>query len=98
MFIAVYRFTLKPGTAEQYRKDWAAVTEDGIAEGGSLGSSLGQVQDGSWVAVARWPSKQMREDWPARSTSIIESIARMRQAIDRRFDDLEVEVVDDLTV
>jgi len=98
MFIAVYRFTLKPGTAEQYRRDWAAVTEDGIAKGGSFGSSLGQAQDGSWVAVARWPSKQKREDWPAQSKRIIETVARMRQAIERRFDDLEVEIVDDLTV
>ena len=97
MFIAVYRFTLKPGSEEQYRKDWAEVTRLGVEEGRSFGSSLGRAQDGSWVAVARWPSKEMRDDWFAHGTRMDQPVARMRAAVVERFDDLEVEITDDLS-
>ncbi len=97
MFIAVYRYTLKPGMEDQFRVDWAMVTYAGIYDGKSLGSSLGQAADGSWVAVGRWPTKQQRDDWFARNTDIVEPLARMRKAMDQRFDDLEVDVTDELS-
>ncbi len=97
MFIAVYRYTLKPGSEEQFRKDWAEVTRLGLEEGGSFGSSLGRARDGSWVAVARWPSKEIRDDWFARGTRMDGPVARMRAAMVQRFDDLEIEISDDLT-
>jgi heme-degrading monooxygenase HmoA len=58
MFIAIYRWTLKPGTKARFETDWAEVTRAAVANGGSLGSALGRAADGSWVAVARWPSKE----------------------------------------
>jgi heme-degrading monooxygenase HmoA len=96
MFLAVYRYTLKPGTEAQFASDWAEVTQRGITEGRSLGSTLGKAQDGSWVAVARWLSKQQRDDWFA-SIPVDGARARMREAIDQWIDDLEVEIVNDIT-
>lgn len=97
MFLAVYRYTLKPDTEVQFAKDWAEVTQRGIEEGHSLGSTLGKAQDGSWVAIARWNTKQQRDDWFA-STPVEGARARMRAAIESWIDDLEVEIVDDLSV
>lgn len=96
MFIAVYRWTLKPEA--QFEKDWAEVTRCGVEDGKSLGSTLGRAPDGSWVAVARWPSKQQRDEWFASCTGIEAARERMRAAYDRRFDDLEIEVTADLAV
>ncbi len=98
MFMAVYRYTLKPGTDVQFRKDWAEVTRIGLDEGKSLGSALGQAGDGSWVAVARWPTKKMRNDWFASTSRTAEPSARMRHAMEHRFDDLEIEITDNLSV
>ena len=82
MFIAIYRFLLKAGTEEQFRKDWLEVTKLARKKGRSLGSSLGRAQDGSWVAVARWPTKQTRDDWFSRNIQTAER-ARMREAVTR---------------
>ena len=98
MFIAVYRFMLKPGSEEQFRQEWAAVTRMGVEEGHSFGSSLGRAYDGSWVAVARWASEEQRDRWFATGTRMDEPVARMRAAMVQRFDDLEIEVSDDLMV
>ncbi len=96
MFVAVYRYRLKPGTEEQFAKDWAEVTWRGITEGKSLGSTLGKAQDGSWVAIARWQTKQ-RDDWFA-SIPVEGARACMRAAIETWIDDLEVEIVNDMSV
>ena len=50
------------------------------------------------MAVARWPTKETRELWLANRTDGADASAGMRDAIDRRFDDLEIEVTDDLAV
>lgn len=96
MFIAVYRYRLKPGVEVQFEADWAEVTRRGIEEDHSLGSTLGKAQDGSWVAIARWPTKQQRDDWFA-SIPVEGARARMRTAIDSWIDDLEVETVNDMS-
>lgn len=97
MFVAVYRYKLKPGTEADFAKDWAEVTQRGIAEGKSLGSILGRAQDGTWVAIARWPTKEQRDNWFA-SIPIDGARARIRHAIETWIDDLEVEIVNDLSV
>lgn len=97
MFIAVYRYRLKPGTEAQFHKDWAEVTQRGITDGKSLGSTLGKAQDGSWVAIARWPTKQQRDDWFA-SIPVDGARARIRAAIETWIEEIEVEVVEDLSV
>ncbi len=98
MFVAIYRWTLKAGTEDQYLNDWAEVTRAGISEGLSLGSTLGRAMDGSFVAIARWPSKQQRDDWFARSAIIAELIARMRESYAVSFDDIEIDVLEDLAI
>ncbi len=97
MFVAVYRYRLKPGAETQFASDWAEVTRRGIEEGRSLGSTLGKAQDGSWVAIARWNTKQQRDDWFA-SIPVDGARARMRAAIENWIDDLEVEVVENMSV
>ena len=97
MFIAVYRFRLRPGVEDAFAKDWAEVTRRGIIEGKSLGSILGKAQDGSSVAIARWHSKKQRDDWFG-SIPVDGARARLRAAIESSIEEIEVEVVADLSV
>jgi hypothetical protein len=53
---------LVAGYGGTVRQGWAEVTRPDIEEGRSYGSVLGKAQDGSWMAVARWQSKQQRDD------------------------------------
>lgn len=97
MFIAVYRYRLKPDAEAQFARDWAEVTRRGITEGKSLGSTLGKAQDGTWVAIARWPTKRQRDDW-FNSIPIDGARTRIRAAIETWIEEIEVEVVEDLSV
>jgi quinol monooxygenase YgiN len=62
MFVAVYRWRVKPGREAEFRAAWVAVAEATFRAYGSLGSRLHRDADGAWVAYAQWPS---REAWEA---------------------------------
>jgi len=57
MFVAVYRWHVKPGREAEFRAAWIAVTHATYGKYGSLGSRLHRNEDGSWVAYAQWPSR-----------------------------------------
>ena len=61
MFIAVYRWRVKPGAEEQFREGWRRVTESIYRTYGSLGSRLHRELDGTWIAYAQWPDRKRWE-------------------------------------
>jgi len=61
MFIVVYRWTVRDGYEDQFRRGWTTRTEEIKSEMGGLGSRLHRSEDGSWIAYAQWPSKHAWE-------------------------------------
>ena len=65
MYVAIYNSHLKPGTEDNYKAAWKTLANYFISHRGSIGSSLHKVEDGSWLAYSRWPSKELKEkSWP----------------------------------
>ena len=98
MFIAFYRWRLKAGKEEQFRSAWAKVTLAIRANCGSLGSRLHQVEDGTWAAYAKWPSKEL---WETDSTLDAETNAArqlMRESVAEQFPDIYLTVTDDFLI
>ena len=60
MFVAIYRWRLDPEREQDFVAHWQRITLDGLA-GGSGGSSLFRDAQGTWVAIARWPSREARD-------------------------------------
>ena len=96
MFVAVYRWRLKPGLEEQFRRGWCRITELARERCGSGGSALFRAADGSWVAIARWPDRAAREACFAEGPLDLQAAALMNDAIAERLPELELEAVDDL--
>ncbi|WP_224360287.1 hypothetical protein [Hyalangium versicolor] len=98
MFVAVYRWKLKPGMEEQFRQGWSRTTMLAREQCGSLGSALFRAQDGSWVAIARWPERDARTRCFERGPLDPEAARSMDEAVLERFATLELESVEDLWV
>ena len=98
MFVAVYRWRLRPELEQDFVAHWRRITELGLGAG-SGGSSLFKDADGCWVAMARWPSRDTRARFFAQLADDAVDPAlgeRARQAIVERFPDQELESVLDL--
>lgn len=96
MFVAVYRMRLKPGSEEQYARDWSEVTRVAIDHYGSGGSALFKGDDGVWTAIARWPDREARRRFFERTDFDAEQRARQQDAISERLPTLELDGVIDL--
>jgi len=59
VFVAIYRWRLQPEREQDFIANWHRITLLGLAAG-SGGSSLFKDADGSWVAIARWLSRDAR--------------------------------------
>jgi hypothetical protein len=62
VFVAIYRWRLHSGLEQDFIANWQRVTDFGLAAG-SGGSSLFKDNDGCWVAIARWPSIDARDQF-----------------------------------
>ena len=60
MFIAIYRWQVKPGMDDQFQEGWRRVTLAIRANCGSYGSRLHLCSDGSWLGYAQWPDAATR--------------------------------------
>jgi hypothetical protein len=96
MFVAVYRWRLDPAREDAFREGWARITRLARERCGSGGSALFRAADGTWVAIARWPTRGDRERCFAAGSLDPEATATMRSAVVETFPDLELEAVDDL--
>ncbi len=95
MFVAIYRWRLKPGREDEFARAWAQLTTLVRQECGSGGSALFRSDDGTYVAVARWPDRERRDRCAVTDEATLE---RMRDCVDLRFDEERLTAVDDLWV
>lgn len=62
MFVVIYRWRIQPGREQDFIAQWRSITDRGHAAG-SGGSSLFKDGSGVWVAIARWSSREARDDF-----------------------------------
>ncbi|MFE5593292.1 antibiotic biosynthesis monooxygenase [Streptomyces sp. NPDC056549] len=93
MFAVMYRWRVRPGKEQLLADGWHRVTLAIHQECGSYGSRLHRADDGTWVAYARWPDRETREN---SVTPDPEGLAMMREAIAEYFPETRLTLVDDL--
>ncbi len=93
MFAVIYRWQVRPGFEEQFVDGWARVTRAIHAGCGSYGSRLHRASDGTWVAYARWPDAETREQCDPGED---EGARLMREAVLEAFPEITMGVVEDL--
>ncbi len=59
MFCVVYQWAVKPSKEKEFRETWCEITEAIFRQHGSMGSRLHKNYDGSFVAYAQWPSREL---------------------------------------
>lgn len=59
-FAVIYRWSVDPAHEDYFRKRWKRGTER-LKTLGSLGSCLTRAANGDFIAFARWPSEDARE-------------------------------------
>lgn len=96
MFVAVYRWRLHPEREAQFREGWSRITRIAREQCGSGGSALFREMDGTWCAIARWPSADTRARCFASGSLDPEASELMRQAVIEALPGLEMELDTDL--
>jgi heme-degrading monooxygenase HmoA len=95
MFVAIYRWRLKAGCEESFRAAWGRITDLARERCGSGGSALFRAEDGTWVAVARWPERAARERCFAAGPLDADAMQQMREAVAENLPGYELDAVDD---
>lgn len=98
MLIAIYRWRLHPEREQDFVTHWRLITLQGLA-GGSGGSSLFRDARGVWVAIARWPSRDVRDRFflqLGESDVETQMSERSRREVIERFPNEEIESVLDV--
>lgn len=85
MIAIYYHWRLADGKEAQFKQAWQAITEL-LKQQGSLGSSLFSSEDGSTVAIARWPDLETRQASSARRADP-ELYAKMIDAIAEEYEE-----------
>jgi len=98
MVIFLYRWRLKPGKEEQFRKAWSYVTEQLREKGGSLGSRLHVGDDGLWYGYAQWPSIEIRNSSKLTHDEIVQARKLMQDATLEDFPSIVLEPTDDYLI
>lgn len=96
MFVVIYHWKLKPGGDAEFREAWRQATQAFYKTRESLGSQLMQANDGTYYAVARWPSRDL---WIRRSEpepADPQASRIMVDMIEMSFPHIELEVTDDM--
>jgi quinol monooxygenase YgiN len=96
MFIALYRWKVKPGHEKNFQEGWHRRTKEIYRQCGSLGSRLHHAEDDTWVAYAQWPDRQTYD--AADNIPVIDNEARklFRDSIEEAYPDIYMSVIDDL--
>lgn len=98
MFIAFYRWKLKPGKEEQFRAAWSEVTLAIRERCDSRGSRLHKAEDGTWAAYAQWPTRELWEKDCALGDKALAARQKMRDAVAESLPSLYMTVSDDYLV
>jgi quinol monooxygenase YgiN len=95
MFVALYRWRLKPNKENEFRQAWTRVTIAFREKFGSLGSRLHRSEDGTWVAYAQWPNKKVWESARTPGSDSDGARAQMQDAIAETLPTLYLTVTED---
>ena len=98
MIIYLYRWKLKPGKEEQFKKAWSYVTDQLREKSGSLGSRLHLGDDGLWYGYAQWPSAEQRTKNRLTHPEIVEARLLMKDATLEELPDIILDPVSDFLV
>lgn len=98
MFVVVYEFRIKDGSAEAFRTHWATTTQGILREYGSLGSRLHATADPNvFLAYAQWKS---REQWQSPKNPLSDTYFKAREKMGACLESssvlYELTVLDDL--
>jgi len=97
-FAVIYHWRIRNGLEEQFQQAWATTTELFRAERGALGSRLHQVDDGTWVAYAQWPTRQAWENSRELGPADPSASALMVEATEESFEPILLHPVQDYLV
>jgi heme-degrading monooxygenase HmoA len=97
MFIILYRWRIKPEKETQFIEAWSEISAFYREVFGSLGSRLHRGSDGIFYSYAQWKSAEDRASAFANSPKT-EAGARMREAIEESFAEVELEVLSDYLI
>jgi heme-degrading monooxygenase HmoA len=99
MFVALYRWRIKPNLERQFIEAWSERTAYLREKYDSLGSRLHRGNDGIFYAYAQWKSaEQRRQAFQAESENISEAAEKMRDAIEESFPETELEIAADFLI
>ena len=92
--VVLYRWKLKTDRENDFVAAWARLTDVLREQCGAYGSRLHRCTDGTYLAYSYWPSRQA---WELAQIHAPKSAARalMAAAIEERFPDSHMDVVDD---
>jgi len=96
MFTVIYRWRVKPEFEADFLGAWHRRTEKILAVRGSCGSRLHTEADGTYCAIALWPSKAA---WEAKEPPLPDDeadAATFKDAVTEWLPALTMETVDDL--
>jgi hypothetical protein len=96
-FVAVYRWHIRGGCEEAFQRAWRAETLAFRSAWGSYGTQLSRGDDGTWVAMAYWPSLSRWKEAHARPLALPEAEATLSECILDKERELHLEVAEDLT-
>lgn len=97
MFIALYRWRIKPEREAQFIEAWSEITALYRENFASLGSRLHRGSDGFFYGYAQWTSAEHRarafENLPK-----TEAATKMNEAIEERFPEIRLEMLADYLI
>lgn len=105
MIAVIYRFRLKLGREEEYKRHWQNVANYFRQNRGAIGSSLHHGDDGLWYVYSVWPNDAIRENaWPLEgdlehvdeptAVYIEHELAHMKACVEEKWPDLKLDIVD----
>ena len=97
MFVALYRWRIKPELETQFIEAWSEITAYYRENFDSLGSRLHRGDDGIFYAYAQWKSAGQREN-AFQNTTKNEAGTIMREAIEESFPEVRLEILSDYLV
>lgn len=97
MFIALYRWKIKPELEQQFIESWSEITAYYRENAGSLGSRLHRGSDGLWYGYAQWPSAEARETAFADSP-VHPAREKMQEAVEESFPEILLEPLADYLI
>lgn len=94
-FCVLYRWKVRPGKEEEFRRAWEIVTREIRDHAGGLGSRLHRTRDGTWVAYAQWPNREMWETAEVATPEGKEALGILRATIEERMEPILLEPIAD---